>query len=95
MVAYCNTVCTLEEKFYNIELNHIPRKYNKEANELTKIASSESPFPRMFSRETSPNPPLTSARYPRVRKNPRGLPRILRVRNPWTRTPRTRHSCSP
>jgi hypothetical protein len=28
-----------EDKFYGIELNHIPRKYNEEADELAKIAS--------------------------------------------------------
>jgi ribonuclease HI len=39
MEAYCNAVCALEDKFYGIELNHIPRKYNEEADELTKIAS--------------------------------------------------------
>jgi ribonuclease HI len=39
MEAYCNTVRALEDKFYGIELNHVPRRYNKEADELTKIAS--------------------------------------------------------
>jgi ribonuclease HI len=39
MEAYCNAVCILEDKFYGIELNHVPRRYNKEANELAKIAS--------------------------------------------------------
>jgi ribonuclease HI len=39
MEAYCNTVHALEDKFYGIELNHIPRRYNEEANELAKIAS--------------------------------------------------------
>jgi hypothetical protein len=39
MESYCNVVRTLEDKFYSIALNHIPRKYNEEADELTKIAS--------------------------------------------------------
>jgi ribonuclease HI len=39
MEAYCNAVCALEDKLYGIELNHIPRKYNEEANILAKIAS--------------------------------------------------------
>jgi hypothetical protein len=39
MEAYYNTVRALEDKFYGIELNHIPRKYNEEADELAKIAS--------------------------------------------------------
>jgi ribonuclease HI len=37
MEAYCNVVRALEDKFYGIELNHIPCKYNKEADELAKI----------------------------------------------------------
>jgi hypothetical protein len=39
MEAYCNTVRTLEDKFYSIKLNHIPCKYNEEAGELVKITS--------------------------------------------------------
>jgi hypothetical protein len=38
MEAYCNAA-TLEDKFYGIELNHVPRRYNEEADELAKIAS--------------------------------------------------------
>jgi hypothetical protein len=37
--AYCNTVRALEDKFYGIELNHVPRRYNEEADELAKITS--------------------------------------------------------
>jgi hypothetical protein len=32
-------VRALEDKFYGIELNHIPRKYNEEADKLAKIVS--------------------------------------------------------
>jgi ribonuclease HI len=39
MEAYCNAVRTLEDKFYGIELNHVPCKYNEEADELAKVAS--------------------------------------------------------
>jgi phage FluMu gp28-like protein len=39
MEAYCKAVRALEDKFYGIELNHVPRRYNEEADELTKIAS--------------------------------------------------------
>jgi ribonuclease HI len=42
MEAYCNIVRALEDKFYSIELNHIPRKYNEEADELAKIAVTPS-----------------------------------------------------
>jgi ribonuclease HI len=39
MEAYFNAVRALEDKFYGIELNHVPRRYKKEADELAKIAS--------------------------------------------------------
>jgi ribonuclease HI len=45
MEAYCKAVRALEDKFYGIELNHVPRRYNEEADELAKIASGESLFP--------------------------------------------------
>jgi ribonuclease HI len=39
MKAYCNVVRALEDKFYSIELNHVPCRYNEEVDELAKIAS--------------------------------------------------------
>jgi hypothetical protein len=39
MEAYCNTVRALENRFYGIELNHVPRRYNEKVDELAKIAS--------------------------------------------------------
>jgi ribonuclease HI len=45
MEAYCNAVRTLEDKFYGIELNHIPHKYNEEADDLAKIASGRITVP--------------------------------------------------
>jgi ribonuclease HI len=39
MEAYCNAVRALEDKFYGVELNHVPRRYNEEADEHAKIAS--------------------------------------------------------
>jgi hypothetical protein len=54
MEAYCNAVHALEDKFYDIDLNHILRKYNEEADELAKIASGRITVPpRTFLRETS------------------------------------------
>jgi hypothetical protein len=32
MEAYCKAVRALEDKFYDIELNHVPRWYNEEAD---------------------------------------------------------------
>jgi ribonuclease HI len=43
--AYCNAVRALEDKFYSIELNHVPHKYNEEADELVKIASGRITVP--------------------------------------------------
>jgi ribonuclease HI len=81
MEAYCNTVRALEDKFYGIELNNVPRRYNEEADKLTKIASGRIPFPRMFLHETSRNRPSASNHHPRSRRNPQGLHRIQRARS--------------
>jgi ribonuclease HI len=45
MEAYCNAMRALEDKFYDIELNHVPRKYNEEAEEQAKIASGRITVP--------------------------------------------------
>jgi ribonuclease HI len=52
MEAYCKAVRALEDKFYGIELNHVPRRYNEEADELAKIASGRIAVPpNVFARE--------------------------------------------
>jgi ribonuclease HI len=76
MEAYCKAVRALEDKFYGIELNHVPRRYNEEADELAKIVSGRITVPRMFSLGTSPSRPSTSSHAPRAAKIPRGLPRV-------------------
>jgi ribonuclease HI len=45
MEAYCNAVRRLEDKFDGLELNHIARKYNEEADQLAKIASGRTTIP--------------------------------------------------
>ena len=55
MEAYCNAVRRLEDKFNGLELNHVPRKYNKDANELAKIVRTR-PSPWTL---TSRPPPWT------------------------------------
>jgi hypothetical protein len=45
MEMYCKAVRALEDKFYGIELNHVPRRYNEEADELAKIASGRITVP--------------------------------------------------
>jgi hypothetical protein len=95
MEAYCKAVRALEDKFYGIELNHVPRRYNEEADELAKIASGQITVPpNVFARDVT-NRPSPSSRTPRTAQNPWGLPRIQRAQSPWTRTPRTRRTCSP
>jgi hypothetical protein len=45
-------VRALEDKFYGIELNHVPRRYNEEADELAKIASGRTTVPpNVFARD--------------------------------------------
>jgi hypothetical protein len=63
MEAYCNTVSALDDKFYGIELNHVPRKYNKEADELTKIVLGRVTIPtNVFARDlTKPSIDLGKA----------------------------------
>ncbi|CAO2149557.1 unnamed protein product [Urochloa humidicola] len=52
MEAYCNAVRRLEDKFHGIELNHIARRYNEEADELAKIASGRTTVPpNVFARD--------------------------------------------
>jgi ribonuclease HI len=45
MEVYCKAVRALEDKFDGIELNHVPRRYNEEADELTKIESEQITVP--------------------------------------------------
>jgi hypothetical protein len=45
MEAYCDEVRRLEDKFYGLELNHIARRYNETADELSKIASGRTTVP--------------------------------------------------
>jgi hypothetical protein len=54
MEAYCNTVRALEDKFYGIELNHVPCRYNEEADELAKIVSGRiTVHPNVFARDVA------------------------------------------
>jgi hypothetical protein len=54
MEAYCNAVRALEDKFYSLELSHVPRQYNEEADELAKIASGRITIPpNVFARDVA------------------------------------------
>jgi hypothetical protein len=45
MEAYYDKVRRLEDKFYGLEINHVARRYNETADELTKIASGRTTVP--------------------------------------------------
>jgi ribonuclease HI len=52
MEEYSKAVRALEDKFYGIELNHVPHRYNEEADELAKIASGQITVPpNVFTRD--------------------------------------------
>ena len=52
MEAHCNAVCRLEDKFDGLELNHVPRKYNEDADELAKISLGQTTVPpNIFARD--------------------------------------------
>jgi ribonuclease HI len=45
MNTYCQEVCKLEDKFQGIELHHVPRRDNKDADALAKIVAQRNPVP--------------------------------------------------
>jgi ribonuclease HI len=54
MEAYYKAVRALEDKFYDIELNHVPHRHNEEADELAKIASGRITVPpNVFARDVA------------------------------------------
>jgi ribonuclease HI len=86
MEAYCKAVRALEDKFYGIELNHVPHRYNEEADELAKIALGRITVPpNVFARDVA-QPSVTLEPHPSNYVEPSGPPRIQRVQSPWTRT---------
>ena len=92
MEAYCNAARHLKDKFDGLELNHIARKYNEEADELAKIASGRTTVLLNISPVTSPSHPSTPRpmRKPAERHpNTRGLrPSSHRPKTPRRRSPR-------
>jgi ribonuclease HI len=74
MEAYCKAVRTLEDKFYGIELNHVPCRYNEEADELAKIASGRITVPPyVFARDIT-QPSITLEPHPLNHTEPSGAP---------------------
>jgi ribonuclease HI len=74
MEAYCKAVRALEGKFYGTELNHVPRRYNEEADELAKIASGRITVPQnVFARDIA-QPSVTLEPHPSKHAEPSGAP---------------------
>jgi ribonuclease HI len=74
MEAYCKAVRALEDKFYGLELNHVPRWYNEEADELAKIASGRITVPpNIFARDIA-QPSVTLEPHPSKHMEPSGAP---------------------
>jgi ribonuclease HI len=74
MEAYCKAVWALEDKFYGIELNHVPRRYNEEADELAKIASGRITIPpNVFARDVA-QPSVALEPHPTNHVEPSGAP---------------------
>jgi hypothetical protein len=46
MEGYCEEVRCLEDKFFDLELNHVTQWYNEVADELAKIALGRTIVPR-------------------------------------------------
>jgi ribonuclease HI len=74
MEAYCNAVRALEDRFYDIELNHVPCRYNEDANELTKIASGRITVPpNVFAWDVA-KPSVNLESTPSSQEEPSGAP---------------------
>jgi ribonuclease HI len=74
MEAYCKAVRALEDKFYGIELNHVPCRYNEEADELTKIVSGRIAVPpNVFARNIT-QPSVNLEPHPTNCEEPSGAP---------------------
>jgi hypothetical protein len=74
MEAYCKAVRALEDKFYGIELNHVPRRYNEEADELAKIPSGRiTVAPNVFARDIA-QPSVVLEPHPSSHAEPSGAP---------------------
>jgi ribonuclease HI len=74
MEAYCKVVRAIEDKFYGIELNHVLRRYNEEADELAKIASGWITVPpNIFARDVA-QPSVNLEPHPSNCEEPLGAP---------------------
>jgi ribonuclease HI len=74
MEAYYNVIRALKGKFYSIKLNHVPRRYNEEADELTKIASGHITVPLIVFAWDVAKPSVNLERTPSSQEEPSGAP---------------------
>jgi ribonuclease HI len=95
MEAYYNAVHALEDKFYGIKLNHEPRKYSKEADELAKIVSGRITIPPNVFAQHVAKPSVNLCSAPSNREEPSGAPSSPVGAEPMDEDPSTRRSCSP
>jgi ribonuclease HI len=87
MEAYCNAVRALEDKFYGIELNHVPCRYNEEADELAKILSGRITVrPNIFAWEVA-KPSVNLELTPSSQEEPSGAPSNLVGAKPMDEDP--------
>jgi hypothetical protein len=87
MEAYCNAVRALEDKFYGIELNHVPRRYNEEADELAKIASGQITVPPNVIARDVAKPFVNLDLTPSSQEEPLGGPSNLEGAEPMDENP--------
>jgi ribonuclease HI len=74
MEVYCKAVRALEDKFYDIELNHVPRWYNEEADKLAKIASGRITVPPNVFAWDIAQPSVNIEPCPSSHEKPSGAP---------------------
>jgi transposase InsO family protein len=87
MEAYYNAVRALEDKFYGIELNHVPRKYNEEADELARITLEWITVPpNVFARDIA-KPSVDLGTLPSSQEEPSGAPSNLAGAEPIDEDP--------
>jgi hypothetical protein len=67
-------VRALEDKFYGIELNHVPRRYNEEADKLAKIASGRITVPPNVFAQDVARPSVNLELAPSSQEEPSGAP---------------------
>jgi hypothetical protein len=67
-------VRALEEKFYGIELNHVPCRFNEEADKLAKIASGRITVPLNVFVQDVAQPSINLEPNPSSHEEPLGAP---------------------